>query len=110
MAGRKLKLAMAGGGEGAFIGGVHRMAAALDGDWELVAGAFSSDPARNWRAGGPLGLDPARVHDTLDALLADERARPEAPRRRRSRAGRWRGDAAIARWRDRRPTAAATRS
>ncbi|NNG58455.1 Gfo/Idh/MocA family oxidoreductase [Sphingomonas paucimobilis] len=80
MAGRKLKLAMAGGGEGAFIGGVHRMAAALDGDWELVAGAFSSDPARNWRTGEQLGLDPARVHDTLDALLADERARPEAER------------------------------
>ncbi|SUJ05747.1 Glucose--fructose oxidoreductase precursor [Sphingomonas paucimobilis] len=80
MAGRKLKLAMAGGGEGAFIGGVHRMAAVLDGDWELVAGAFSSDPARNWRTGEQLGLDPARVHDTLDALLADERARPEAER------------------------------
>lgn len=77
---RKLKLAMAGGGEGAFIGGVHRMAAALDGDWELVAGAFSSDPARNRRTGEQLGLDLARVHDTLDALLADERARPEAER------------------------------
>ncbi len=56
MAGRKLRLAMAGGGEGAFIGGVHRMAAALDGDWELVAGTFSSDaapqPAQR-RATGP---------------------------------------------------------
>lgn len=80
MAGRRLKLAMAGGGEGAFIGGVHRMAAALDGDWQLVAGAFSSDPARNRRTGEQLGLDPARVHDTLDALLADERARPEGER------------------------------
>ncbi|MGE7205266.1 Gfo/Idh/MocA family protein [Sphingomonas sp. NPDC019816] len=80
MAGRRLKLAMAGGGEGAFIGGVHRMAAALDGDWQLVAGAFSSDPARNRRTGEQLGLDPARVHDTLDALLADERARPKGER------------------------------
>lgn len=80
MAGRRLKLAMAGGGEGAFIGGVHRMAAALDGDWQLVAGAFSSDPERNRRSGEQLGLDPARVHDTLDALLADERARPEGER------------------------------
>ena len=41
-----LKLGMVGGGQGAFIGGVHRMAARLDGGFELVAGAFSSDPAR----------------------------------------------------------------
>ncbi|MEJ8631699.1 Gfo/Idh/MocA family oxidoreductase [Sphingomonas sp. I4] len=77
---RRLKWAMAGGGEGAFIGGVHRMAAALDGDWDLVAGTFSSDPERNRRSGDSLGLDPARVHDTIDALLADERARPEDER------------------------------
>lgn len=76
MAGRKLRLAMAGGGEGAFIGGVHRMAAALDGEWELVAGTFSSDAARNRRSGEQLGLSPDRVHDSIDALLADERARP----------------------------------
>lgn len=80
MAMRRLKWAMAGGGEGAFIGGVHRMAAALDGDWELVAGTFSSDPERNRRSGDALGLDPARVHDSIDALLADERARPEGER------------------------------
>ncbi len=80
MAGRKLRLAMAGGGEGAFIGGVHRMAAALDGDWALVAGTFSSDTERNRRSGEALGLDPARVHATIDALLADERARPEGER------------------------------
>ena len=71
MAGRKLRLAMAGGGEGAFIGGVHRMAAALDGEWELVAGTFSSDAARNRRSGEQLGLSPDRVHDSIDALLAD---------------------------------------
>jgi predicted dehydrogenase len=80
MAGRKLRLAMAGGGEGAFIGGVHRMAAALDGDWDLVAGTFSSDAARNRRSGEQLGLSPDRVHDSIDALLADERARPEDER------------------------------
>jgi predicted dehydrogenase len=80
MAMRRLKWAMAGGGEGAFIGGVHRMAAALDGDWELIAGTFSSDPERNRRSGDALGLDPARVHDSIDALLADERARPEGER------------------------------
>ncbi|WP_294305191.1 Gfo/Idh/MocA family oxidoreductase [uncultured Sphingomonas sp.] len=80
MAGRKLRLAMAGGGEGAFIGGVHRMAAALDGDWVLVAGTFSSDAERNRRSGEALGLDPARVHATIDALLADECTRPEGER------------------------------
>ncbi len=85
MAGRKLRLAMAGGGEGAFIGGVHRMAAALDGDWALVAGTFSSDVERNRRSGEALGLDPARVHATIDALLADERTRP-----RGSGSTRWR--------------------
>ena len=80
MAGRKLRLGMAGGGEGAFIGGVHRMAAALDGEWELVAGNFSSDPERNRRSGEQLGLSPDRVHATIDALLADERARPDGER------------------------------
>ncbi|WP_343527264.1 Gfo/Idh/MocA family oxidoreductase [Sphingomonas sp.] len=73
---RRLRLAMAGGGEGAFIGAIHRMAAALDGDWELVAGAFSSDPDRNRRTGEQLGLTPDRVHDNLADLLADEQARP----------------------------------
>jgi predicted dehydrogenase len=57
----RLRLAMVGGGEGAFIGAVHRMAAALDGDWDLVAGAFSTDAGRNTRTGTQLGLAPARV-------------------------------------------------
>jgi predicted dehydrogenase len=75
-----LKLAMAGGGEGAFIGAIHRKAAALDGDWRLVAGTFSSDAARNDRSGALLGLDPARVYPTIDALIAAERALPEGER------------------------------
>jgi len=61
MSGVRLKLGMVGGGEGAFIGAVHRMAAAIDGDWQLAAGAFSTDPGRNTRSGEALGLDPARV-------------------------------------------------
>ncbi|KQN06509.1 Gfo/Idh/MocA family protein [Sphingomonas sp. Leaf25] len=73
---RRLRLAMAGGGEGAFIGAVHRMAAALDGDWELVGGAFSTDAGRSHRSGATLGLDPTRVHHDLAALLADEASRP----------------------------------
>jgi len=76
MAGRALRLGMVGGGEGAFIGAIHRAAAALDGDWRLVAGAFSGDPDRNRRSGEALGIDPARTYDSLDALLAGEQALP----------------------------------
>ncbi|WP_277980760.1 Gfo/Idh/MocA family protein [Sphingomonas phyllosphaerae] len=75
-----LRLAMLGGGEGAFIGAVHRMAAGVDGDWRLVAGAFSSDAARNMRSGESLGLDPARVYATFEELLDAERALPENER------------------------------
>lgn len=71
---RKLRLGMVGGGEGAFIGAVHRMAAAIDGDWQLAAGAFSSDGGRNTRTGEVLGLDPARVYPTIEAMIAGERA------------------------------------
>ena len=54
---------MVGGGEGAFIGAVHRMAARLDGHFTLVAGALSSDPQRARRSAEALGLDPARSYD-----------------------------------------------
>ncbi len=75
-----LRLAMAGGGEGAFIGAIHRMAAALDGDWRLTAGAFSTDAGRNDRTGEALGLDPQRVYASFDAMLAGERALPDGVR------------------------------
>lgn len=75
-----LRLGMVGGGEGAFIGAVHRMAAALDGDWRLVAGAFSTDAGRNARTGERLDLDPARVYPTIEAMLAGEAARPAGER------------------------------
>lgn len=75
-----LRLGMVGGGEGAFIGAVHRMAAALDGDWRLVAGAFSTDAGRNQRTGDALGLAPQRVYASFDAMLAGERALPESER------------------------------
>jgi len=77
---RTLRLAMAGGGEGAFIGAIHRAAAALDGDWRLVAGAFSSDPERNRRSGEGLGIAPDRVYASLETLLAAEAALPEGER------------------------------
>ncbi|GAA0674555.1 putative dehydrogenase [Sphingomonas insulae] len=75
-----LRLGMAGGGEGAFIGAIHQKAAALDGDWRLVAGAFSTDAGRSRRSGAALGLDPTRAYASLDALIAGERALPEDAR------------------------------
>ncbi len=72
----KIRYGMVGGGEGAFIGAVHRMAAALDSEYELVCGAFSSDAGRNERSADALGIDPARAYATLDALLAGEAALP----------------------------------
>src|SRR3982751_5192671 len=53
---------MVGGGPGAFIGAVHRKAAAMDGEIELVAGAFSSDEAKSRAQGAALHLDPRRVY------------------------------------------------
>ena len=78
--GRRIRYGMAGGGEGAFIGAVHRRAAALDSDYALVSGAFSSDPARNARSGEAIGLDPSRVYATFEDMIAGERALPEDQR------------------------------
>jgi predicted dehydrogenase len=69
-------MGMVGGGRGAFIGGVHRMAAALDGRIELVAGAFSSDPEKSKLSGQDLFLDPARVYANFGEMAAQEVALP----------------------------------
>jgi len=69
-------MGMVGGGRGAFIGAVHRMAAALDGRIELVAGCFSADPARSRASGADLHLDPARVYATYTAMARAEAALP----------------------------------
>ena len=63
---------MVGGGPGAFIGGVHRTAAALDGEFELVAGAFASRPDRSREQGRALGLDPGRVYGTYSEMAEAE--------------------------------------
>lgn len=76
----QIRYGMVGGGEGAFIGAVHRMAAALDGDYSLVCGAFSSDAERGRRSGEALGVDAARAYPTLEAMLAGEAALPESER------------------------------
>ena len=73
---RKLRLGMVGGGRGAFIGAVHRMAARLDGEIDLVAGCFSSAPAKSRASGADLHLDPARVYGTYEEMVARETALP----------------------------------
>ena len=77
---RKLRFGMIGGGQGAFIGAVHRIAAQMDGQAELVAGAFSSDPARSQASGADLHLDPARVYGSYVEMAEAEAARPAAER------------------------------
>lgn len=72
----KVRMGMIGGGEGAFIGGVHRMAAALDGMIELVCGAFSSDPVKSKQSGEALYLDPNRVYATYEEMIDKERQLP----------------------------------
>jgi predicted dehydrogenase len=71
---------MIGGGQGAFIGAVHRLAAALDGQYELVAGAFSSNPDTSRASGQLLGLASDRVYGSYQELIAQEKARPVAER------------------------------
>lgn len=74
---RRLRLGMVGGGEGAFIGAVHRIAARIDDEWELVAGAFSSDPARGRRSGIDLRLDPQRCYGSFKEMAAAEATRSD---------------------------------
>lgn len=73
---RKLRYAMVGGGRDAFIGSIHRMAIALDGQAELVAGALSSSPEKARASGRDLFLPDGRNHGNWQALLQDELRRP----------------------------------
>jgi predicted dehydrogenase len=77
---RKLRMGMVGGGRGAFIGGVHRRAAALDGEIELVAGAFSSDPKKSALSGKDFYLKPSRVYASYQEMADKEKALPENER------------------------------
>ncbi len=72
----KIRMGMVGGGEGAFIGAVHRMAANLDGRIELVCGAFSSDAERSHRSGVSLGLATDRVYASYTDMMTAEAALP----------------------------------
>ncbi len=77
---RKIRMGMVGGGRGAFIGGVHRMAAALDGEIELVCGAFSSNPEKSKASGEDFYLDPSRVYGSYAEMITEEKKLPEGER------------------------------
>jgi len=72
-----IRLGMVGGGEGAFIGAVHRMAARLDGQFDLVAGALSSMPERALASGRALGLAEDRIYADFETMAAQEVARDD---------------------------------
>jgi predicted dehydrogenase len=73
----RLRMAMIGGGPGSFIGPIHRIAAEMDREIELVAGCFSSDPDRSRAAGESYRIAADRAYPSLDAMFAAERARPD---------------------------------
>jgi len=77
---RKIRMGMVGGGRGAFIGGVHRMAAAIDGEIELVCGAFSSDPEKSRLSGEDLYLPSDRVYGSYVEMIEKEKELPEGER------------------------------
>ncbi len=77
---KKIRVGMIGGGQGAFIGEVHRRAFRLDDRFQLVGGAFDADPARGRAFGLELGLDPARLYDNYEALIRGESALPPEER------------------------------
>ena len=75
-----VKFGMVGGGQGAFIGAVHRLAARLDGKLELVCGAFSRDPENTKVTGASLGLDSERCYHDFQTMMEAEAALPEGER------------------------------
>ncbi len=77
---RKIRMGMVGGGQGAFIGEVHRIAANIDGQIELVCGAFSSDPERARASGEELFLPADRCYGNYEEMIAAEKALPEGER------------------------------
>ena len=78
--GRKIRYGMVGGGPDAFIGAVHRKAAALDGEIELVGGAFSSSPEKSRQQGEELLLDASRVYGSYQEMAERENQLPEGDR------------------------------
>jgi predicted dehydrogenase len=73
---RKIRYGMVGGGRGAFIGAVHRIAANMDGQIELVCGAFSSDPQKSKDSGADFYLAPERCYGSFEEMIKKEAALP----------------------------------
>ncbi|CAM5458130.1 putative dehydrogenase [Aquamicrobium terrae] len=73
----RIRLGMVGGGQGAFIGAVHRIAARIDDQFELVAGALSSDPARAKASATEIGIAPDRSYGSYEEMARAEAARPD---------------------------------
>lgn len=72
-----IRYGMVGGGQGAFIGGVHRIAARMDGEFVLVAGALSSDPARAHASAADIGIDPERSYGSFQEMADAESSRSD---------------------------------
>lgn len=75
--GRRLRLAVVGGGPGSFIGAMHRQSARLDDRYEIVTGVLSSNPAKAQQAGQELGFAPDRLYTDVKAMLQAESVRPD---------------------------------
>jgi len=73
----RIRLGMVGGGQGAFIGAVHRIASRIDDQYELVAGALSSDPERARASARELGIAPDRAYGSFEEMAKSEAARPD---------------------------------
>ena len=73
----RIRLGMIGGGEGAFIGAVHRLASRIDDHYEFVAGALSSTAEKSRRSGAALSLAPDRIYDDYESMAKAEAARPD---------------------------------
>ena len=77
---QRVRIGMIGGGQGAFIGGVHRIALRMDDAFELVAGCFGRDPTNTQATGAELGLDPDRCYPTWERMLEAESQLPPEQR------------------------------
>ncbi len=73
----RIRLGMVGGGKGAFIGAVHRIAARIDDQFDLVAGALSSDPTRAKASAAEIGIAPDRAYGSFEEMARAEAARPD---------------------------------
>ncbi len=73
----RIRLGMVGGGKGAFIGAVHRIVARIDDQFDLVAGALSSDPTRAKASAAEIGIAPDRAYGSFEEMARAEAARPD---------------------------------